>query len=43
MLITIKEIDSLGQRLLERKPNAVVRQRILRAVLRLPSGCEPIG
>jgi hypothetical protein len=37
-VFTKSEIETLAQRILEKKPNAVVRYRILRDVLRIPPG-----
>ncbi len=37
-MFTRSQIESLGRAILELRPNAIVRQRILRDVLQLPPG-----
>jgi len=37
-VFTRSQVESLGRTLLEHRPNAIVRQRILRDVLHLPQG-----
>lgn len=41
-VFTLNQIESPGKRILEGQPNAIVRHRILRDVLRLPPGCAEL-